>query len=282
MKTLESFAALARRYRVVFFDAYGVLKKSSGIIEGIPTVLDGLRSSGVEFFVITNDASKSPEKMSRSYAHPEFGDLVPPERIISSGMLAGEFLKDKVRTGTVAFLGKPDSAHYIEAAGLQAVPMSGVEDPGQVRALLLMDDEGFDWFNDINAALNLLRKVNIPVIVANTDVAYPVNGSEIAVAVGSLADMIAGVVHKTFIRFGKPDTQIFSFALARARKVYPDLTKRDILMVGDTLETDVLGANKFGLDSVLVLSGNTRRDQASLQVRSTGIIPDYICESILT
>ena len=158
MKTLESFAALARRYRVVFFDAYGVLKKSSGIIEGIPTVLDGLRSSGVEFFVITNDASKSPEKMSRSYAHPEFGDLVPPERIISSGMLAGEFLKDKVRTGTVAFLGKPDSAHYIEAAGLQAVPMSGVEDPGQVRALLLMDDEGFDWFNDINAALNLLKK----------------------------------------------------------------------------------------------------------------------------
>lgn len=282
MKTPDTFDHLARNYRVVFFDAYGVLKNSSGIIEGVPETLARLRDAGVEYFVITNDASKSPQKMQAAYAHPELGDLVPADRIVSSGMLAGEFLRDKVRTGQVAFLGKPDSAYYIETAGLEAIPVGQVSDPEAVRALVLMDDEGFDWFEDINKTLNLLRQVNIPVVVANTDTAYPVKSNQVAVAVGSLADMIASVVRKTFIRFGKPDTQIFSFALARARQVYPDLTKRDILMVGDTLQTDILGANKFGLDTVLVLSGNTRADQVKLQVRSTGIIPDYICDSILS
>ncbi len=282
LKTLESFFALARSYRVLFFDAYGVLKNSSGIIEGIPAALYGLRKAGIEYFVITNDASRSPDKMSAPFRHPEFGDLLPEDRIVSSGMLAGEFLRDKVRSGRVAYLGKPDSEYYIESAGLVPVPVSKVVNPEEISAMVLMDDEGFDWFEDINRTLNLLRLINVPVVVANTDTAYPVNSEQVAVAVGSLADMIAAVVQKTFIRFGKPDTQIFSFALARARRLLPDLTKRQILMVGDTLQTDILGANKFGLDTALVLSGNTRADRVKLQVRSTGIIPDFVCESILT
>ena len=52
-------------------------------------------------------------------------------------------------------------------------------------------------------------------------------------------------------------------------------------MVGDTLSTDILGGNKFGLKTLLVLSGNTRSDKADLWINSSGIIPDYICDSIL-
>ena len=50
-------------------------------------------------------------------------------------------------------------------------------------------------------------------------------------------------------------------------------------MVGDTLTTDILGGNKFGIDTALVLSGNTLRESAAEQIHATGIIPDYICES---
>ena len=58
-------------------------------------------------------------------------------------------------------------------------------------------------------------------------------------------------------------------------------TREDILMVGDTLHTDILGGNKFGVRTVLVLSGNTRAENADIQIRSTGIIPDYVCDSIV-
>jgi ribonucleotide monophosphatase NagD (HAD superfamily) len=53
-------------------------------------------------------------------------------------------------------------------------------------------------------------------------------------------------------------------------------------MVGDTLETDIIGANTFGLDTALVLSGNTRPDQARMQIQAKGITPTYLCESVFT
>jgi ribonucleotide monophosphatase NagD (HAD superfamily) len=52
-------------------------------------------------------------------------------------------------------------------------------------------------------------------------------------------------------------------------------------MVGDTLHTDIIGGNKFGLDTALVLSGNTIPEQAALKIASSGIIPTYVCESVI-
>ncbi|MCB1308123.1 MAG: HAD-IIA family hydrolase, partial [Leptospiraceae bacterium] len=262
MKSHPSFAEAARKYRVIFFDAYGVLKNFHGIIEGVPEAIINLSRNGVDSFVITNDASKSPGMMAEQYTHPSLGSLFSVDRIISSGMLASEFIQAKVRSGKIAYLGKPASAYYIEVAGCDPIPLAQIEDPEEIKALVLMDDEGFDWFSDINRTVNFLRKMNIPVVVANTDIAYPVKSNDVAIAIGSLANMIEAAIGKTFIRFGKPDSQIFSFAYARALQKYPDIQKNEILMVGDTLQTDILGDNKFGIDSALVLSGNTQKEKA--------------------
>jgi ribonucleotide monophosphatase NagD (HAD superfamily) len=51
-------------------------------------------------------------------------------------------------------------------------------------------------------------------------------------------------------------------------------------MVGDTLETDIQGANTFGLDTALVLSGNTQPEQAAVQIQAKVIIPTDLCESV--
>ena len=115
-------------------------------------------------------------------------------------------------------------------------------------------------------------------VVANTDINYPVSQNDISVAVGSLADMVEKIIGKSFIRFGKPDAQMFLLAYERALQDI-DVKRNEILMVGDTLYTDIIGGNKFGLDTVLVLSGNTLPDMAQVRISSTGIIPTYICES---
>src|SRR5262245_39361616 len=112
----------------------------------------------------------------------------------------------------------------------------------------------------MNRALNMLRRHNVPVVIANADPTYPVNPSDIAVAVGSLGNLLEGLLHKRFIRFGKPDAIMFYYAFERALIKNPQLRRQDILMVGDTLETDILGGNKFGIDTALVLSGNTSHD----------------------
>jgi HAD superfamily hydrolase (TIGR01450 family) len=279
---LESFSSLVGRYRVIFFDAYGVLKNARGVMQGVPELLSWILQQGKDIYVITNDASRSPAQMAAAYTHPEHGVLIPASRNISSGILAKDFLRSKVRSGKVAYLGKPSSAFYIESAGLTPVHINTCSSNEDVAAIALLDDEGFDWFRDINLTLNLMRRVNAPVIVANPDLAYPVGDDEVGLAVGSLAAMLERIVGKSFIRFGKPDTMMFSHAFACAHDNFPDLKKSDILMVGDTLETDILGANTFGLDTALVLSGNTRPDQVRMLIEAKGITPNYLCESVFT
>ena len=279
MYTLDKFSTVVEQYKVVFFDAFGVLKSYNGLIQGIIETFEYLKATDREYYIVTNDASRSPMQLAEAY-HRLGLHAVDQERIISSGMIAKEYLDLKVNDGIVAYLGTEDSAHYIERSGLQALPVGAINDTNidQVNAVVLLDDEGFDWFNDINRTVNILRQRTIPAIVANTDNIYPVSGSNnVSIAIGGIAKMIESIVGKKFIRFGKPDSQMFMFAYdqIRARR---SISKKEILMVGDTLHTDIIGGNKFGIDTVLVLSGNTRPGDAATRISSTGIVPTYVCE----
>jgi HAD superfamily hydrolase (TIGR01450 family) len=220
--------------------------------------------------------------MAERYSEQAGRELLPTERYISSGLLASEYLENQIPYGKVAYLGKPESAHYIEIAGMIPVPIAACSPKDNIVAIVMLDDEGFDWFTDVNAALNLIRRTNCPVVVANADITYPMKGNDIAIAVGSLGGLLSQITEKTFVRFGKPDSMMFAYALARAREQLPNVTKRDVLFVGDTLRTDIIGASTYGFDSVLVLSGNTLPATADLMISASGIIPTYIAESIAT
>jgi HAD superfamily hydrolase (TIGR01450 family) len=276
---LDNFKSVISKYDVIFFDAFGVLKTYNGLIPGIESTFAYLREHEKDFYVVTNDASRSPEQLAQSYVNLGIND-VTPDRIISSGMLAREYLDLKVRKGTVAYLGTENSAHYIETSDLKTLSIRELDlgNVADINALVFLDDEGFDWNTDLTKTLNLLRKRNIPVIVANTDKTYPASKSRVSFAIGALAKMIEDTIGRQFIRFGKPDPQMFIFAYQHIKN-HPNVSKKDILMVGDTLNTDILGGNKFGLDTALVLTGNTQAEDAEVRIRATGIIPTYISVS---
>jgi HAD superfamily hydrolase (TIGR01450 family) len=195
-------------------------------------------------------------------------------------MLTKEYLDLQVQDGIVAYLGTPESCHYIDSSGLHTMPVRDINDSNidKVGAMIFLDDEGFNWCDDLNKTVNLLRKKTIPVIVANTDHAYPVSVGNVSIAIGGIASMIETIVGKKFIRFGKPDSQMFMFAYDLIRN-YRAVSKKDIVMVGDTLQTDILGGNKFGLDTVLVLTGNTLAKDYETRITATGIMPTYICDN---
>lgn len=276
---ITPFKDIVSQYKVVFFDAYGVLKNYKGMVQGIKSTFDYLHDQEIDFYVLTNDSSRSPLELAAVYNRAGI-DAITESKIVSSGMLAREYLRYKVKSGLVAYLGTKAAAHYIETLGLEAVAVGDLDlaRKDEVRAVLLLDDEGFDWVEDVNKCINLLRQVNIPVIVANTDRAYPTSRTKVAVAIGSIANMIEKIVHKKFIRFGKPDTQMFTFAFDRIKKNRV-ITKDDILMVGDSLGTDIMGGNHFGIDTALVLTGNTQAHHYNVDIEATGIIPDYVCNA---
>ena len=98
---ISLFREVVVQYKVVFFDSYGVLKKHSGMIEGVKEMFQFLTDEGVEFYIITNDASRSPELLAKAYH--EAGKrssgfkifFSPVSRFVSSYILNRGFLDGK-------------------------------------------------------------------------------------------------------------------------------------------------------------------------------------------
>lgn len=278
---MNSFFEIVKNYKVVFLDSYGVVKNFNGLIPNVQQTIDWLRKNKILFRIMTNDASRSSEVQAQRFEQQGLKGIAPHE-IITSGMMAKQFLTYKVNTGTVVYLGTKQAAAYILQADLNAIPINAVnlDDIDAISAVVFLDDEGFDWNKDINIAVNLLRRKNIPTIVANSDKLYPVTKNDVAIATGGVAQLVESIIGKKFIHFGKPDSQMFMYAFEDINRE-GEFTRNDILMVGDTLHTDILGGNRFGIDTMLVLTGNTRPNEAELSIKMTGIIPDYIGVSIV-
>lgn len=275
------FLSLVNNFKVVFLDSYGVLKNHEGLIDGVPQTIDYLRNQGIIIKILTNDASRSRQQQADLFKSLGLNGLTS-NQIITSGTLARHFLEDKKIKGKIAYLGTENAAEYILHIDRDSIPIGEIdlENCDDISAFVFLDDEGFDWNVDINKVINLLRMKNIPVVVANSDKMYPVSPRDVAVGTGGIAKLVENILNRKFIHFGKPDSQMFMYAYNQLLSE-GDYTKNEILMVGDTLQTDILGGNKFGLQTVLVLSGNTRESAVDTLVSATGIIPDYICRSIV-
>ncbi len=278
----ESFLNIAEKFKAVFLDSYGVLKNYKGLIAGVPETIDFLRNKGIALRILTNDASRSQEQQAESFNKLGLKGFEPHE-IITSGMMSKMFLQQKILSGKIAYLGTENSAYYILQSGLKHIAVKDIDldNIEDIAAFVFLDDEGFDWNVDINKTVNLLRHKNIPVVVANSDKLYPVSRNNVSVATGGIAKLVESMLHKKFIHFGKPDSQMFMYAFDELNK-FGTFSRNEILMVGDTLHTDILGGNKFGVKTTLVLSGNTGAEDADLEINSSGIIPDYICRSIVS
>ena len=180
---LVSFRSILKNYKAIFLDSYGVLKNHDGLIAGADLTIQLIQEMGLEMYVLTNDASRSPQLLAEKFN--EMGlPTIDASHIISAGMMAKEYLDFKIKGGRVVYLGTEDAAHYIEEAGLATVSITdlNLDELDDVSALVFLDDEGFDWNTDINKTVNLLRKINIPVVVANSDLTYPISRSRVMIS----------------------------------------------------------------------------------------------------
>ncbi len=279
---ISSFKEVVKQYKVVFFDAYGVLRRHQGIMDGVKDMLEFLKKEGIEFYIITNDASRAPELMAKVYQE-EGIDIIQADNMISSAMISAEFLKENVHPGSkVAYLGRETSAYFIRQSDLIPVKIENLEEKDYegLGAVVLFDDSGYEFKDGINKTLNVIRNTDAPVVLANPDLIYPVTDDEFAIAIGSLSNMLENVSNRKFFKFGKPGVRIFEYAFEKVNKKRK-IAKRDVLMVGDTLDTDIIGGNVFGIDTALVLSGSTLPNQAENMILNKGILPTHICKSVL-
>ena len=253
---IVDFDNLIERYSAILFDAYGVLAGSDHVVPEAPAAIDRLNAIGKPYFVLTNDASALPETRAARYA--EMGLNIAPERVITSGgLLAAHFAERGLAGARCAVLGTADSAAYVERAGGIVVPSPRADD---FDALIIGDQAGFPFLETADAVLSaLFRKIDagrgVHLIMPNPDLIYP-EGGGFGFASGSVGLIFESALalrypdrrDLKFTRLGKPRAAIFEEAERRSGT-------RDMVMIGDTPDTDIRGANGFGIASALVDTG---------------------------
>ncbi len=272
-----SIRELIDKYDGLLIDAYGVLVHTSGAFDGAVDFMGRLSDEDVPYVIITNDASRLPESCAAKYRRD--GLDIPVGRIVTSGSLVIDYFEEHDLEGARCLvLGPPDSKRYAERAGAELVE---VED-GDFDVLIIGDESGYDFVPVVDETLTILfQKLDagddFELLLPNPDLIYQRSAKSFGFTSGSVANLFENAIRARypgcgvcFRRLGKPYAPMFDEAIER-------MGTRNCAVLGDQLDTDIKGANDYGLDSVLVATGLT--DLENTLAHST-VQPDYILPAL--
>ncbi|MDT0196273.1 HAD-IIA family hydrolase [Arthrobacter sp. AB6] len=244
-------------------DLDGVVYAGPHAIPGAVESLKQLSGLGVGLGYVTNNASRSPAQVA---AHlRELGAPAEDHQVVSSSQAAADLLASLLAPGSrVLITGSPALAAEIELVGL--VPVYG-QDEAPVAVVQGFNPE-IGW-KDLAEATYVVNAGALWV-ATNTDMSIP-QARGIAPGNGTLVHAVAAATGQTPRVAGKPEAPLFHSAAKRLGAERP-------LVVGDRLDTDILGGNNAGFATVAVLTGVDTR-QTILAARAAER-PDYIISSL--
>ncbi|MGI8867965.1 MAG: HAD-IIA family hydrolase, partial [Mycobacteriales bacterium] len=230
-------AALADIYDVALFDLDGVLYAGTAPIEHAAEAVAAARAHGLRPVFVTNNASRTA---------PEVVDLlgrvgVPaqPAEVATSAQAAAHLLAGRLPAAArVLVCGSDALRGEIRAVGLTPVGTAG-EDP---IAVVQGYDAGVGWRELAEATVAVRRGAWW--VATNADLTLPSPRGPLP-GNGALVQVVAVASGRYPVVAGKPEPTMHREAMARAGA-------GRALVVGDRLDTDILGANRVGCDSLLV------------------------------
>lgn len=248
---------------VVLADLDGVVYRGPHPIPHAVEAMNAIDPS-IRVGYITNNASRTDASVAEHLT--ELGLSVAPEDVVTSPQAALTLLKALVPAGsTILVVGGDGLTVEIERAGF-VVTRSSEDAPAAVV-------QGFaptvGWVHLAEAAYAIQKGDNIPWVATNTDWTIPQAGGT-APGNGTLVSAVHTAVGRLPTVAGKPEVAIFEEAFLR-------FGSRSALMLGDRLDTDILGANRAGIPSVHVLTGIDQAKQVLAAVpdqRPTFILDD--------
>ncbi|MCP3967091.1 MAG: HAD-IIA family hydrolase [Lentisphaerae bacterium] len=272
-----------KNFKAILFDVDGTLVSGLNLLTGADQLLAELRESNFPFFLLTNDGNHSTQEKSSLMA--QAGLHVSSDEIVSCSMALDEFAEVNDLKGEKFFvmgdLGKPC---YAEWASLEVC-----RDLNQIYecAGILIGEGFYNWHDNIQAAFNfLLRYPERPLIVPNPDSFWPKGkDGEFGIGAGGKARFICSILEEAGVKvspvyLGKPYKHIYLYTLHLLKRRFgiDTLEQKNVLMLGDSLKSDIRGANMLGIKSGLMLTGITTARQAE---EATGELkPDYVFDSL--
>jgi glycerol-1-phosphatase len=233
---------LASRYDVALLDLDGVVYRGGEVIPEAPAALDKATQLGMRRAFVTNNASTAPEAVADRLRL--MGVPAAPEDVITSAQAAARVLAERLPAGAkVLVVGTDALARELSGRGL--VVVGSAEDRPAAVVQGYSPDTGWRLLAEAVVAVRegaLWVATNADLTIPSPRGALPGNGAFVAV-VQSAAE-VAPVVT------GKPEPAMHREMMQRTGAHHP-------LIVGDRLDTDIEGATRAEVDSLLVLTGVT-------------------------
>ena len=265
---IGSLLEIADAADVFVFDAYGVLNVGDGAIAGAAARIAELRALGKRVFVLSNSASHSKAQMVARFAGLGF-DFTAGEIICSRDAaldhVAG--MEDVRRWGVIA------PVHFKPSEVPFKVVVLG-DDPADYDAVDGVLFLGAAFWTAARQAMLVasLQAVPRPVVIANPDLVAP-RETGLSLDPGFYGHAIADETGVMPAFLGKPFAPVFQRVPVKA-------TAR-VVMVGDTLHTDILGGAAQGWKTVLVTDHGLFKGLDVVPfIAASGIVPDWRLGSI--
>ncbi|WP_285723781.1 HAD-IIA family hydrolase [Psychromicrobium xiongbiense] len=232
--------ALLDGHDALLSDLDGVIYAGPHAIPGAVEALQRADREGLSLGYVTNNASRSPEAVA---AHlRELGAPATAETVFGSSRVGAQLLAEHTPPGSrVLVIGSEALRSEVTALGFTLV--SSADDAPD--AVIQGFDPSLGWSDLAEASFAVTTGALW--VATNTDRTIPV-ARGVAPGNGSLVAAVAAATGQQPLVAGKPEPTLFRAAAQALHSVKP-------LVVGDRLDTDILGGNRAGYATALVLTG---------------------------
>lgn len=248
-----------RRASHYIMDMDGVIYRGRKMIPGADRFVERLEALGRKFVFLTNSSEHTPaELQSRLSA---MGIQVEPEAFYTSALATATFLHGQNPRGKAFIIGERGLEEALFEIGYTITE----KNPNYV---ILGQRRSYDSFQ-FATAIRFIQE-GVPFIATNADVTGPFEGG-IMPACGSFAALLEKATGRTPYFIGKPNPLIMRTALKTL-----GVHSTETAIIGDRMDTDIVAGIESGLETILVLSGVTHRED----IIQYPYRPDFIFNSI--
>ncbi len=245
MRAQEIIADIGDPVRGVILDMDGVLYRGDSAIEGSAEAVRALQASGHRVVCLTNNARRTPQAYAAKLR--KLGIEVAASDILTSAAAVAHYLAAQSEAPTVHIAGSAALRQVLLDAG--AVES---DDPDYVVAGIDLDMK----IADLTPAIRHIAN-GAQLIGSNADAVIPTSDGPEPEA-GPVVAFLEAATGRKAVVLGKPRPEIYVLALERL-----GVDADEAIAIGDTVATDIAGANAAGLRSILVASGNPAAEAES-------------------
>ncbi len=279
-RKINNLSEISHQYDAFLIDAWGVLHDGGKVFSQAYDCLKQLKNQGKTVVILSNAARRTADFDKELLA------TGINESVFDFSVSSGELLWQNFKSGQYENLG--NRCYYLgpkRSQGiLKGLDLSLVNSLEQSDFIINAGAEGN--LLDASSYQELLQNAadkNLPMICANPDliaIRKGVRGIS-AGAIAKLYEQLGGEVE----HIGKPHKQIYQEALAKLQEI----PEQKFLMIGDGLQTDILGANDQWIDALFISSGiyseqfaeASYNDKLAELFFSEGALPDYVIETLI-